>query len=121
MDDMFDRIKEFTPQVKYCFFTPIVFAILYIIAAFDVAYGYYVLVRTLTLVFMILFLIMFVSTRDAHIASFPAISTIVLIILFNPISPIPFGATGWKIIDVISATACVIMSICVYHKGNDDI
>ncbi len=106
--------EKISRNLLYCVITPLAFALLFFIAAAaDVEYGFYTLVRILTLVFLGIFLFLY-YLETQNFLNFPFISSLVVVILFNPLLPIPLDVDTWIVFDVLSMLTMIAISIYIY-------
>jgi len=104
--------------VKYCFGACIVFGLLCFIGAADLAYGYYTFLRIFSLISLGLLIILFAQEADTFLNPVTYVAG-VLLILFNPITPISFSKGTWSVIDIFSGIAMLCLAWYIYKKQCD--
>ncbi len=102
------------PPAAFLYVTimPILLAILYLIGTANMDYGYYTFIRIATLILLGIFLFAYMSYTDSFI-NFPNVTAIIIMILFNPITPIYLSKSVWIVFDIISAIVLVIDSLYI--------
>lgn len=93
----------------------LIFAALYLIAIADLEYGYYTLIRILSLFGMPALAFLWFLLDDTIISPI-MIAPLIILILFNPILPIYLDKDTWVILDAICAAALIITAIYVWFK-----
>ena len=121
--DIFNKGKHNMKQLNrteiFSIVMPIIMGALYLIGAFDLDYGYYVFVRIATLVFLGIFACVCANHYDSFL-NYPTLSSVALIILFNPFSPLGFEKNTWVVLDILSAIIAFVSSgILIYRFTNN--
>ena len=96
----------------------LLFAVLYLIATADLAYGYYTFIRVLSLFGMLVLGFLWLMIAEKPLSPIMIVLTVILV-LFNPIIPIYLDKETWIVLDTISAFTLLVVGGYVWFTKKD--
>lgn len=94
----------------------LIMAALFLIGVADLPYGYYQFLRIATMVLSGISILYAFMIYEKFV-NFPCISSLLILILFNPVLPIYMDKESWAVFDVISAALVLVSCAFAYFKA----
>ena len=92
-----------------------VLSVLYFVAIEDLPYGYYNFLRIASLVLIPIYVYRYLCVSDFNRAiNFVTVSSLIVLILFNPIAPVYMDKETWSAIDTISGLFFATSNVVIF-------
>ena len=100
-NDIWSVFKKGSFTFKFCFIVPLIMPLFYLIAIFDMPYGYYVFLQIISLIFVGTFAWAYSKNINCFL-NYPSFSSWAIVVLFNPFLPFEFEKGWWIFFDIVA-------------------
>ena len=96
---------------------PLGIALVLFISIFKLPYGFYTFARIIVCGASV-FLTWLMWAFNNGMFSFWQVPTVLIAVLWNPVTPIYLDKGTWRVLDIVGIVVCIAESIYVYLKSN---